>query len=81
MAESKKTEEKKPDTVKVILPLTRTEKDDVFVSVNNDQYLIKRGEEVEIPRSVYQVLKHSDKAKALAYAYENELQNRSKNKI
>ena len=34
-------------------------KDDIFVSVNGKRYQIKRGEEVEIPESVYKVLMNS----------------------
>ena len=32
----------------------------VFVGVNGVGYLVKRGEEVEMPRSVYEVLKNSE---------------------
>jgi hypothetical protein len=35
-------------------------KDDVLVILNGDSWLIKRGEEVQVPRKVYDVLKCSD---------------------
>ena len=40
---TKTTETQKEKMVSIRLPLTRTEKDDVFVSVNNRTWLIKRG--------------------------------------
>ena len=35
-------------------------KGDVFVSVNGRNYLIRRGEEVEVPAEVAEVLDHSE---------------------
>ena len=56
-----KTEKK----VKVTLPLLegKNVSQDVFVCVNFKPYQIRRGEEVEIPESVYNVLKESNRAK------------------
>ena len=51
---------KAPKKVKIKLPLTRTEKDDVYVAVNLKPYLIKRGETVEVPESVAEVLQHKE---------------------
>ena len=34
-------------------------KDDVFVAVNGDRYLIQRGVEVEVPDYIAEVLEHS----------------------
>ena len=62
MATNKKTEavettaETTPKKVKIRLPLTREEKDDVYVCVNGKSYLIKRGKEVEVPASVAEAL-------------------------
>jgi hypothetical protein len=39
-------------------------KDDVFVAVNGESYLIRRGEEVEVPDYIAEVLDHSAKADA-----------------
>lgn len=56
--------------VRIKLPLTRTEKDDVFVGVNGKSWLIKRGEEVEVPEYVAKVLQNQEKMLALAMEYE-----------
>lgn len=56
--------------VKIKLPLTRSEKDDVFVGVNGKTYLIKRGEAVEVPESVAEVLQHREDMLGAAMEYE-----------
>ena len=58
--------------VKIKLPLTRTEKDDVWVAVNGEKYLIKRGCEVSVPASVAEVLQHKEEMLAVALEYENQ---------
>lgn len=60
----------KPKKVKIRIPLSRTEKDDVYVAVNGRSYLIKRGEEVEVPDFVAEVLKHSEDMQTRAMAFE-----------
>jgi hypothetical protein len=55
------TTNKAPKMVKIKLPLTRTEKNDVYVAVNGRSYLIKRGECVEVPASVAEVLENKEK--------------------
>jgi hypothetical protein len=62
--------ENKPKKVKIKIPLTRTETDDVYVAVNGKSYLIKRGVEVEVPASVAEVLQRREEALAEAIAYE-----------
>ena len=62
--------------VKIKLPLTRTEKDDVYVCVNGDSFQIKRGETVEVPDYVAEVLQH--KEEMLAEAMEFEMQASAK---
>ena len=57
MSENKKNEIKK---VKIKLPKIKGESDDVFVSVNNYTCIIKRGEEVEVPVFVKEVLDHQE---------------------
>ena len=57
MSETKKNEVKK---VKIKLPKIRGESEDVFVSVNNYSCIIKRGEEVEVPLFVKEVLDHQE---------------------
>lgn len=58
MSETKKKETKK---VKIKLPKIKGRTDDVFVSVNNYTCMIKRGEEVEVPVFVKEVLDHQEK--------------------
>lgn len=60
------TEEK----VKIRLPLTRTETDDVFVAVNGRTWLIKRGVEVEVPPCVVEVLRNQEEALRKAYDFQ-----------
>ena len=59
-----------PKKVKVKLPLTRTEKDDVFVGLNGKTYLIKRGVEVEVPYGVAKILERREKMLSIAMEYE-----------
>ena len=65
MAETKKTETtkaepKKQKIVKIRIPRTNKDQEDVFVSVNNYTCLIKRGVEVEVPDFVAEVLRHQE---------------------
>ena len=60
--------EKKMVTIK--LPLTRTEKDDVYVAVNGKSYLIKRGVQVKVPASVAEVLERREQMLSFAMEYE-----------
>lgn len=64
------TTESKTKMVKIKLPLTRTEKDDEYVAVNGKSYLIKRGETVEVPDFVAEVLEHKDEMLAQAMEFE-----------
>lgn len=59
-----------PKKVKIKLPLTRNEKDDVYVCVNGKPYLIKRGVEVEVPDYVAEVLQHKEEMLEIAMEYE-----------
>ena len=63
-------ETKTEKMVKIKLPLSRTEKDDVPVGVNGRTWLIKRGVEVEVPECVAEVLKHKEEMLDLAMEYE-----------
>lgn len=64
------TENKAKKMVQVKIPLTRTEKNDVYVAVNGKGYLIKRGEYVEVPACVAEVLQHKEEMLETAMAYE-----------
>lgn len=58
--------------VKIKLPLTRTEKADKWCAVNGKTFLIKRGEEVEVPDYVAEVLRNEEEMLAIGMAYEAE---------
>lgn len=67
MATNKETAQANPTTeqsaekmVKVRIPRTSKNQDDVFVGVNMNTYLIKRGVEVEVPECVAEVLRHQE---------------------
>ena len=60
MSETKKTEETKEKLVKIRIPRTRADQEDVPVWVNNRSWLIKRGVEVEVPECVAEVLRHQE---------------------
>ena len=64
------TTENKTKMVKIKLPLTRSEKDDVYVAVNGKSFLIKRGETVEVPDYVAEVLQHKEEMLAQAMEFE-----------
>jgi hypothetical protein len=70
MAETKTTEAKKVKTVTIKLPISRTEKDDVYVMVNGKRYQIKRGVAVDVPWNVAKVLERSEKMTSIAIEYE-----------
>lgn len=58
--------------VKIKLPLTRSEKADKYCAVNGKSFLIKRGEEVEVPDYVAEVLQHEEEMLSFGMAYEME---------
>lgn len=75
MSEKKTTEtavkvKAAPKKVKIKVPLTRTEKDDVYVGLNGKGYLIKRGVEVEVPYGVAKILERKEKMLSVAMEYE-----------
>lgn len=46
--------------VTIRIPRTKADEEDVFVSVNMETFLIKRGVEVEVPDYVAEVLRHKE---------------------
>lgn len=74
MAEAKKAEAKE-EMVKIKLPRIGKNDADVFVSVNERTWLIKRGVEVEVPACVAEVLKHQEEMEEEAYNYDSGVQN------
>jgi hypothetical protein len=63
--------------VTIKLPITRTEKDDVWVAVNGKSMQIKRGVEVEVPKCIYEALEHSEKMLLEAMEYEASIQGKA----
>lgn len=61
--------EKKEKTVKIRIPRTNKEQGDVFVSVNERTWQIKRGVEVEVPECVKEVLDNAADAENDAYEF------------
>lgn len=59
--------------VKIKLPLTRQDKDDVVVGINGKLYQIKRGVEVSVPEYVAKVLERKEKMLEIAMEYEEEM--------
>ena len=57
-------------TVKVRIPPDRKDNSPVFVSVNDRTWLIRRGETVEVPECVAEVLEHAEQAENEVYAYQ-----------
>ena len=58
--------------IKIKLPLTRSEKEDVFVGINGHTWQIARGVEVELPWNVVKVLERQEKMLAQALELENQ---------
>lgn len=61
-----------PRMVKVRIPRTKKDQEDVFVSVNLNTYLIKRGVEVEVPDFVAEVLRHQEEMLEQIMEFEND---------
>lgn len=57
--------------VTIKIPLTRNEKDDVYVALNGKAYQIKRGVEVRVPRGVAEILQNSEQMLREAIEFEN----------
>lgn len=60
----------KEKMVTIILPLTREETGDVYFSVNDRSWLIKRGVAVEVPECVAEVIRNQERGlrKAIDFA-------------
>ena len=68
------TEEKR---VTIRLPVSREERDDVYVGLNGKGYLIKRGVNVDVPAGVAEILRRREEMLESAFAYEDQLQKES----
>ena len=67
-----------PKMVKVRIPRTKADQEDVFVSVNLRTYIIKRGVEVEVPEFVAEVLRHQEEMLEEIMLFEDAVQNKNK---
>ena len=65
------------ELVRFRIPTGRSDldKQDVFVAVNGKSYLINRGETVELPQSVVEVLENSEAQNAYALEYMEKVKN------
>lgn len=59
--------------VRIRLPLTREEKDDVYVGLNGVGYLIQRGREVDVPAGVAEILRRKEEMLEEAMAFESSI--------
>lgn len=72
------TVETGPKMVKVRIPRTKADQEDVFVSVNLRTYIIKRGVEVEVPEFVAEVLRHQEEMLEEIMLFDEAAQNKNK---
>lgn len=66
----------KEKMVKIRIPKERGNDSDVYVSVNERSWLIKRGVEVEVPVCCAEVLRNQEIALEKADAYNDSVENR-----
>ena len=66
----------KEKMVKIRIPRTKADQEDVFVSVNLRTWLIKRGVEVEVPECVAEVLRHQEEALEEIMLFEERVQHK-----
>ena len=69
--------EAKPKTVVIQLPVIEGMGDSVYVCVNMKSYQIKRGEPVEVPLSVAEVLRNSDREMMVAMQRQEEMASKN----
>ena len=69
--------EAKPKTVVIQLPVIEGMGDSVYVCVNMKSYQIKRGEPVEVPLSVAEVLRNSDRQNMVAMQRQEEMTSKN----
>ena len=67
----------KEKTVKIRLPKERGNDADVYVSVNERSWLIKRGVEVEVPECVAEVIRNRELALEKADEFNDEVENKA----
>ena len=70
-SEAPKTNDLGEELVKIRLPLTKEDKEAVFVRVNERTWLIPRGVSVEVPACVVEVLNHAEDAMLESMEYQS----------
>ena len=55
-----KTTAPKEKMIKIRIPRTKANQEDVFVSVNERTWIVKRGVDVEVPECVAEVIRHQE---------------------
>lgn len=70
------TTEKKEKMVTLTIPRTREDSADVYVSVNDRSWLIKRGEKVSVPECVVEVLNNQQIALEKSWDYRDSVENK-----
>lgn len=65
-----KKDDVKEGYVRIRLPLSREQKEDMYVGLNGVGYLIKRGQEVDVPAGVAEIIQRSEEMLAQALEYE-----------
>ena len=70
--------EAKEKTVKIRIPRTKADQEDVPVWVNDRSWIIKRGAEVEVPECVAEVLRHQEEALEEIMLFQESAQNKNK---
>ena len=68
----------KEKTVKIRVPRTKADQEDVPVWVNDRSWIIKRGVEVEVPECVAEVLRHQEEALEEIMLFQESAQNKNK---
>ena len=79
MANTETTVKKTENTVKKVkirIPRTKADQEDVFVSVNMETFIIKRGVEVEVPDYVAEQLQHEEKVLEEIMLFEERVQRK-----
>ena len=68
----------KEKTVKIRIPRTKANQEDVVVWVNERSWLIKRGVEVEVPECVAEVLRHQEEMLEEVMLFQDAAQKKNK---
>jgi hypothetical protein len=61
--------------VTILIPLERGSNEDVYVSVNQEEYILRRGEQVTVPWYVAELLKNRDRMMRISNAYDRARRN------